>query len=62
MTRDILFSGSTISTSSYAVVHLIDNFLVYGGKGGIYGYDDAGNGTFIKYIDYKKYNLKASNN
>ena len=36
MTRDIIFSGSTISTSSYGVVHLIDNFLVYGGKGGIY--------------------------
>ena len=36
MTRDIIFSGSTISTSSYGVVHLIDNFLVYGCKGGIY--------------------------
>ena len=59
MTRDILFSGSTISTSSYAVVHLIDNFLVYGGKGGIY---DTENETFIKYIDYKKYGLSTSNN
>ena len=38
MTRDIIFSGSTISTSSYGVVHLIDNFLVYGGEGGIYEY------------------------
>ena len=38
MTRDIIFSGSSISTSSYGVVHLIDNFLVYGGEGGIYEY------------------------
>ena len=36
MTRDIDFNGSDINTSSYGVVHLIDNFLVYGGKGGIY--------------------------
>lgn len=28
MTRDIEFSGKTISTSSYAVVHQIDNYLV----------------------------------
>ena len=28
MTRDIEFSGKTIETSSYAVVHQIDNFLV----------------------------------
>ena len=28
MTRDIEFSGKTISTSSYAVVHQINNFLV----------------------------------
>ena len=46
MTRDIIFSGSTISTSSYAVVHLIDNFLVYGGRGGIY---DAQKQQFITY-------------
>ena len=45
MTRDIVFEGSTISTSSYGVVHLIDNFLVYGGKGGIY---DAVNNKFIR--------------
>ena len=48
MTRDIIFSSSTsskISTSSYGVVHLIDNFLVYGGKGGIY---DAENKKFIR--------------
>ena len=45
MTRDIIFDGSTISTSSYGVIHLIDNFLVYGGKGGIY---DAENRKFIR--------------
>ena len=61
MTRDIIFvsKDKTISTSSYAVVHLIDNFLVYGGKGGIY---DTESETFIKYIDYKKYGLSTSNN
>lgn len=48
MTRDIKFSGNSINTSSYAVVHLIDNFLVYGGKGGIY---DADNQKFIKYVE-----------
>ncbi len=32
MVRDNLFDGS----SSYAVIHLIDNFLVYGGDGGIF--------------------------
>lgn len=36
MTRDIVFSGSDISTSSYAVVHLIDGFLVFGGEAGIF--------------------------
>jgi hypothetical protein len=45
MTRDIIFSSSNISTSSYGVVHLLDNFLVYGGKGGIY---DAENKKFIR--------------
>ena len=51
MTRDILFNSKnkTISTSSYAVVHLIDNFLVYGGRGGIY---DAYNKKFIKNVEY----------
>lgn len=48
MTRDILFSNGTVSTSSYAVIHLIDNFLVYGGEGGIY---DADNEKFIKNIE-----------
>lgn len=50
MTRDILFNSkdNTISTSSYAVVHLIDNFLVYGGEGGIY---DAESERFIKYVE-----------
>lgn len=32
MVRDNLFDGS----SSYAVIHLIDNFLVFGGDGGIF--------------------------
>ena len=45
MTRDIVFNGSTISTSSYGVIHLIDNFLVYGGKDGIY---DAETQKFIR--------------
>lgn len=31
MTRDIEYSGGNVFTSSYAVVHLIDNFLVYDG-------------------------------
>ena len=49
MTRDVDFMASgEIRTSSYAVVHLIDNFLVYGGEGGIY---DAENKQFIKYIE-----------
>lgn len=39
MVREIEYSGSSISTSSYAVVHLLDNFLVYGGEGGIYDAD-----------------------
>ncbi len=42
MTRDIEFSGQNISTSSYAVVHLIDGFLV---NDRIF---DAAKGTFIK--------------
>ena len=46
MTRDNLFNGS----SSYAVVHLIDNFLVFGGEGGIY---DAKEQRFINYTDKK---------
>ena len=36
MTRENQYSGSNISTSSYAVVHQIDNFLAFGGEGGIY--------------------------
>ena len=48
MTRDIKFSGKSVNTSSYAVVHLIDNFLVYGGRGGIY---DADKQEFIKYVE-----------
>ena len=36
MTRENQYSRSTISTSSYAVVHQIDNFLAFGGEGGIY--------------------------
>ena len=35
MTRDFKMVGTT-ETSSYAVVHQIDGFLVYGGNGGIY--------------------------
>ena len=42
MTRDIVFSGSKISTSSYAVVHQIDGFLV---NDRIF---DAATQTFIK--------------
>lgn len=38
-------SSGDIETTSYAVVHLIDNFLVYGGVGGIY---DAVEGKFIR--------------
>ena len=47
MTRDIEYSGENVSTSSYAVVHKLygDNFLVYGGEGGIY---DAVEGKFIR--------------
>ena len=54
MTRDIIFNNtaigsnindSQIKTSSYGVIHLIDNFLVYGGKGGIY---DAEKKEFIR--------------
>ena len=36
MARENQYSGGNISTSSYAVVHQIDNFLVFGGEGGIY--------------------------
>lgn len=54
MTRDIVFSSREISKSSYAVVHLIDNFLVYGGKGGIYEYDENGEGHFITYLETEK--------
>lgn len=43
MARDIVFSGSSISTSSYAAVHQIDGFLIYGGNAGIY---DAEKGMF----------------
>ena len=45
MTREIQYSGEGVSTSSYAVVHKINNFLVYGGVGGIY---DAEEGKFIR--------------
>lgn len=45
MTREIQYSGGSVKTSSYAVVHKIDNFLVYGGEGGIY---DAEEGKFIR--------------
>lgn len=38
-------SNGGIKTSSYAVIHQIDNFLVYGGVGGIY---DAEEGKFIR--------------
>ena len=51
MTRDLDFANAasnSINTSSYAVVHLIDNFLVYGGDGGIY---DAKNQKFITYTE-----------
>ena len=45
MTREIQYSGGNVKTSSYAVVHKINNFLVYGGVGGIY---DAEEGKFIR--------------
>ena len=45
MTREIQYSGGGVKTSSYAVVHKIDNFLVYGGECGIY---DAEEGKFIR--------------
>jgi hypothetical protein len=45
MAREIQYSGGNVKTSSYAVVHKINNFLVYGGVGGIY---DAEEGKFIR--------------
>ena len=45
MTREIQYSSGNVKTSSYAVVHKINNFLVYGGEGGIY---DAEEGKFIR--------------
>ena len=46
MTREVEYAGDgSIKTSSYAVVHQIDNFLVYGGEGGIY---DAETNKFIR--------------
>lgn len=51
MTRDIQFSGKSVATSSYAVVHQIDGFLVYGGEGGIY---DAEKDVFIRRVKVTK--------
>ena len=45
MAREIQYSGGSVNTSSYAVVHKINNFLVYGGVGGIY---DIEEGKFIR--------------
>ena len=46
MVREIEYKGDgSINTSSYAVVHQVDNFLVYGGEGGIY---DAETNKFIR--------------
>ena len=46
MAREIEYkSDGSINTSSYAVIHQIDNFLVYGGEGGIY---DAETNEFIR--------------
>lgn len=36
LTRDIQFSGKNVGTSSYAVVHQINDCLKFGGEGGIY--------------------------
>ena len=51
MTRDIQFSGETVATSSYAVVHQIDGFLAYGGDGGIY---DAEKDVFVRRVKVAK--------
>ena len=53
MTRDIQFNGTSgdVATSSYAVVHQIDGFLVYGGTNGIY---DAEEGQFVRRVNLSK--------
>ena len=53
MTRDIQFNGTSgdVATSSYAVVHQIDGFLVYGGANGIY---DAEEDRFVRRVNLSK--------